>query len=245
MDVPVERSLVLVEAHATGEHDVRTREELTLAPAHLGGRALESRELVHAVVHDRLGHEVLRERERHRRVVPEEVGPHAVVRDELVQQARQRCVRLVGRQTRRQMRHGDPQLLRGSSDLQPRCARGLDHRLLEEEDAAAFGATREQMLGPLEDEVPTKVGETDDVGGNAVGVRRRYSTPGEDGLHGYSGAHGGLGPTMRAPLGSGHVGARGHETRKRENAGDARARETGRTRRGRAGSFRAQSRVYR
>jgi len=44
-----------------------------------------------------------------------------------------------------------------------RSVAGVEYRLFEEEDAAITGAAAEEMLRALENEVPTQVGEADDI----------------------------------------------------------------------------------
>ena len=161
MDRGVQAALGLVEAEPAGEDEVGALQEQLLALDQRRRREAERRQFVHAVVDHRRGVQMVRERPRHRRVVPQDRRAQLAPGAELVQEpalgglgrGRVQAVREVRR------RHGDPvagaQLEHGPA--------AVDDRLLDVGDGAVLGEAAHQVLRPLDHEVPAQVREAEQV----------------------------------------------------------------------------------
>ena len=163
VDVGVPAALGLVQAVAAGEHHVGQAHQIALQLLQPLRRELEGGEFVHAVVNDRrrgFG-DVAGELQHHGRVVPGDRLLHAALGDQPVEQAADRLGHLLGRQALRQHRrhHRHARLV---VTLQPRRRVGRRHGLLEHDDLLGLGEAGHQVLGPLEHELPTQVGEADE-----------------------------------------------------------------------------------
>ena len=161
VDVVVAGALVLVQAVAAGEHDVRALEERPLAPDERRWRAVEQRQLVHAVVDDGARLHVVREGDRHRRVVPE----HGIRRRQLADQPIDHLAleRLGGRRRR----PGGQVWLRdqhaGLGLVEDELGLAVpEHGFLIEDHPAVTRASTHEVLRPLVDEPPTQVRQAQD-----------------------------------------------------------------------------------
>ena len=135
-----------------------------LALAHLPRRVLERGQLVHAVVDDRARVQLAEQRQRHRRVEPDQVvvdqlvgevaADHRLQRRELV------VVEAAGLDRRVRAQHLDALARRRALEIGR--AAGV-HRLLDEDDVVVAGEPRQQVLRTLEDELPAQVREDDEV----------------------------------------------------------------------------------
>ncbi len=162
--VRIRVALGLVQAWAAGDDEVGALQQRGLALAHLARRALECRELVHAVVDDRARRELAEHRQRHRRVEPDEIvvdqvvgevaGDHRLERRELV------VVEAPVLDRRVRAQHLDSLARRRALEIG---GAARVHRLLDEDDVVVARQPRQQVLRPLEDELPTQVREDDEV----------------------------------------------------------------------------------
>ena len=161
MDIRMAVPLALVERMTAGEDDVSPCEQFLFSLSHRSRRARERRELVHAVVHHRPRCEAARELDRHRRVVPEHVVANAVLTKKVAQQPRldRHGFR---RRARGETRHDDVDAMLAHRHVEPRGS-VVDHGLLDDEDAVQPRASGQQVLRPLEDEIPPEVGQGHDV----------------------------------------------------------------------------------
>src|SRR5581483_7673439 len=154
MHVGMMRALRFVEGLSAGEHDVCFSEELTLELAQLRRRASERRELVHAVVYDSTWMQMMRIRQRHRRVVPEHEILHAMRAQRRLQQLALRRL-LLFRILHALVEKGHPYLHAAVADssVERRCI-AVILRLLHVEHAALARGAAEEVLRTLKDEIP-------------------------------------------------------------------------------------------
>ncbi len=162
MDVGMEMLARFVEGGATGQDDVCRFQQHTLALQQLRRCELERGQLVHAVVDERAGIEVLDERQRHGRVEPRqrlsEQARGQEVGDERLQ--RRHLVVVEPRRGHRRERREHLDTFGLANGLQPGHALREDG-LLDEEDIELPGQPREQVLRPLEHEAPAQMGKHD------------------------------------------------------------------------------------
>ena len=144
--------------------EVGALQQRGLALAHLARRVLERRQLVHAVVDDRARRQVAEQRQRHRRVEPDDVVVDPVVgqiaADQRLQRRQLIVVEAAG--VDRRVRRAAPRRPGTASSLETGRAARV-HRLLDDDDVEVAREAREQVLRPLEDEFPAQMGEDDEV----------------------------------------------------------------------------------
>src|SRR3954451_7598291 len=132
------------------------------------------------------------EGERERRVVPEHVAIDVIVAKQLINQ---RPLRGDGVATRSEMRNRYPHARLVLHDLKPRHRR-VDDRLLDEEHTARSRESRQQMLRPLEHEVPPEMREAHDRFSAVRDPRLRAEVPCRTAVHAY-----GISTSVPAPAG--------------------------------------------
>jgi hypothetical protein len=162
VDVRVQRALGLVQAVAARGDEVGAPHQLCLQRAKRRGRAREAGQLIHAVVHGGDRAQVIRERQRHRRVVPEDEVADGVVVQHAVDERRLRGDAgglVVGL---REVRYHDMDAGMGLRHLETRGA-GAEMRFFNEENASLARKARHQVLRALEDEVPSQVRQAYEV----------------------------------------------------------------------------------
>ncbi len=162
MDIGVAAALGLIEAVAAGEDQVRLGQELAFEIHQLRRREAEVRQLVHAVVDDAGRRKMPGEVQHHRCVVPADQRT-LPLRQEPIQQLAQFRGLLGGAQALREHRLGDDHAMLGvDADFEPRARVPLPHRLFPVDHHAVPREAAHQVLGALEDEVPTQVGKAND-----------------------------------------------------------------------------------
>ena len=141
----------LVETAAAGEDHVGDAEQLGFVGLQLLRRAGERRQLIHTVVDDGHGAEMVGKREAHRRVVPEGELLANMGADGRIEQFPLNVQ--LPPQVRRQVGDSHQDAARTRRHLHVRVTLH-PHRLFDVEHATLPGRTIEQVLGPLQDEVP-------------------------------------------------------------------------------------------
>jgi hypothetical protein len=98
----------------------------------------------------------------HGRVVPEQVTGDTFTTQKVVEQHPLLATHVLHRGPARQVRRHDPHGI-VTFNLQSWKDSGFEDGLFDEEDPALLGASRHQMLRPLEHESPTQVRQADEV----------------------------------------------------------------------------------
>lgn len=156
MDVLVQLLLGFVEAAAAGEDDTGASQKRAFSVAKTGRSTGKTRQFIHAVVNDCRRIQMIAETKRHRRVVPQHLGPDALSRDHVIKELPlnfciARSIALA------QMRHDDVDSWLCVGDGDVRCIVGIKDWFFNDEDAPISGATAQQMLRTLQYEVPSQV----------------------------------------------------------------------------------------
>lgn len=86
MDILVQLLLGFVETAAAGEDDAGAAQQCAFGLAKAGRSAGKIREFIHAVVHDRGCIQMVAEAQRHRRVVPQHLGPDVFSYDQVIKE---------------------------------------------------------------------------------------------------------------------------------------------------------------
>jgi len=158
VNVGVQIALGEIQAVAAGEDDIRASEERALGIAKAGWRTRECAELVHAVVHRCCRREVRAVAQRHRRVVPRDEARRPMRRQKEIDER----LDLVHPAPSRHVRRADDD----PGGIVPRLDAGLSDIgawFLDIENAARARSARQEVLRPLEHEVPSQMRETDEV----------------------------------------------------------------------------------
>ena len=162
-------ALGFVQAVAAGEDEVGLRDQPLLERKQFGRRTLEVGEFVHAIIDDAVGRDMLRKRQHHRGIIPPKHGFRGAPAHDFTEKDSQRRGLLdqvePGREVRRQ--HDHAALLAGG-DVDARRGRVVD-RLLPEQHVPFASEAAHQMLGTLEDEVPSKMTEAEQRASDALG----------------------------------------------------------------------------
>ena len=96
------------------------------------------------------------------RVVPQDVARQAGPFEQIVEHLALSFDHLPGVEAARNVGHDDQDAV-VHVDRDARYLAVVDHRLLDEEDAAIPGTTNHQMLRPLKDELPAQMAQADDI----------------------------------------------------------------------------------
>jgi hypothetical protein len=168
MDVRMQMALDLEKAHAAGEDDIRAGKQGLLKPDSFRRRAAERRKLVHAVVHDQRGADVVGKLQCQWCEVVQEGSPYPLGREQPVEQSLLCRIRLGPGKGIRHARHHDLDPALDGMRFEPGLDRVCGDRLLDKEHPVRPSKTRHQMLRTLVDEVPTEMREA-----NQSGRRRR------------------------------------------------------------------------
>ena len=158
VDVRMQIALGEIQAVAASEDDIRALEERALGIAKARRRARESAEFVHAVVHRGRRREVRAVAQRHRRVVPRDEARYSVRCQKDIDER----LDLVHPAVSRHVRGADDD----SRGVAPCFDGGLSDIgawFLDIENAARARSARQEVLRPLEHEVPSQMRETDEV----------------------------------------------------------------------------------
>jgi len=119
---------------------------------------------------------MIREGERHRCVVPEHMPRDSLAGDQLVEELtlHRRRVRSLG--IGRQMWNHDGDGV-GALDRHRRAIGGIVERLFHVKDASLAPAAHQQVLRSLAYEVPTQMGQTDEIDTVKLRGRRQHGVP--------------------------------------------------------------------
>ena len=162
MDVLVQVLLGFVEAAPACEDDTGAAQQRAFGVAKAGRSTGKIREFIHAVIHDRRCIQMVAEPQRHRRVVPQHLGPDVFCDDQIIKEPALHVGFALAIELAK-MRHDDTYSCRCVSDSDMRPVDRVEDRFFNDKDASISGATSQQMLRALEHEVPTQVGKTKDV----------------------------------------------------------------------------------
>jgi hypothetical protein len=147
---------------AAGEDQIGAIQQFLLAHREIRGRAGKRRQLVHTVVHDGLGTHTADERQRTRRVEPQQRRIDRARGDELVHQTAQRPFRGAGiGRRRRQVRHHHVDAV-AERHLEAR-RRRVEDRFFDIKHAPRARKAHHQVLGTLKDEIPTQMREAEQI----------------------------------------------------------------------------------
>ena len=155
------RALGLPQAEAAGENHVGLFHQRALEHLQFRRGEAELRELVHAVVDNPFGGEPAGEGQHHRGVVPADQPRLGELRAG-AQQAFETGLDPPRRQALRKARRENGDAESAVYAFEGRLlAIGFEDRLFPEENPMIAGESRHQVLGPLENEIPTKMRKTD------------------------------------------------------------------------------------
>ena len=158
-DARVPAALGLVQAAATGEDQVGARQQVALQLDQPRRGAAEGGELIHAVIDGQVGMQMAGEFQRHRRVEPGNHRPPGLAGQQAIEQFPLGGDNGIRRQALRQQRHGDGNALGCLMGVQPGGDAGAEQRFLQEDHRMRPGGPRQQVLRPLEHEIPAQMGQ--------------------------------------------------------------------------------------